>query len=157
MSNFKDTLRLRATPTLDTGLLADKDLMHGTVITFTGAARRAGGAGRITRAALFDASDQGVAADLWLLTASPTNSTLTANGPLTLHGTDLATVVAVIPFATASYNDAANGQVGQVTSIDIAYQCASTSTDLFGLLVSRGAGTYGASGITLELQVNRGE
>jgi hypothetical protein len=155
MSNFKDTVRVRQTPVLDTNIFADKDLMSVTKMEFTGVARRAGGAGRITKATLFDISDQGIAADLWLFTASPDASTLTHNSAFALHDTDLATVAAYIQFAAASYGDAGNGQVCIKDNIDIPFQCASTSTSLYGLLVSRGAGTYAADGITLELQVNR--
>lgn len=154
---YADVVERTATPTLDNAqIYADKDLMHATVMEFTNVARESGGSGCITRATLIDKDDQGVAADLWILTASPTNSTLTINSALVIHDTDLLTVVDVIQFAAAAYDDANTGQTCAVTpSPALPYKCASGSTSLFGLLVSRGTGTYTTSGIQLRLQFGR--
>ena len=146
---IRDVVTSSVTPTLDTNAFGDKDLMHGTVMEFTNMARRAGGSGWITKAVLYDTGDIGGAVDLWVLNASPTNSTLTANSAITLHDTDLLTVVDVIQFVT--FHDAANGQVSPRTDKRIHYVCASGSTSLYGLLVARNTGTYAAGGLTPKL------
>lgn len=151
----RDVVTASVTPTLDTNVFADKDLMHATVMEFTNMARRAGGSGWITLPTLYDTGDIGGAVDLWLLTASPTNSTLTANSAITLHDTDLATVIDVVQFVT--FHDAVNGQVSTRTDKRIHYVCASGSTSVFGLLVARNAGTYAAGGLTAKLTAAREE
>lgn len=114
----------------------------GAPMTFAGAGRVPGGTGSIVSAVLLDAVAASVAAELWLfntLVTPPADS-----AAWSVSDADMATLVAVIPFAT--YYASALNSVCPVNNIWKAYQCAAGDSNLYGCIVTRGAPAYIATG-----------
>lgn len=129
-------VRLSQTPTVSLTAYAAKDAVGG-LLTFAAAARYSGGSVRLESVQIVDKGEAMGAVDLFLF--DRTFTTPTDNAAFTPTDTELATCVCVIPFAsateerTATGNDVWHKQVG--TSFPL------NGTDLFGVLVARGAMT----------------
>ena len=147
------TVALTATPTLDTSAYATGDALHTADIEFTYALGSNGGTGTVTGLTVIDRDDQGTAGELWLFSATTAATTHTANGAWSLHDTDVANCVAVLSFGP--YFDGANNQVSVRGSISQPVKAAAGSRSLFGVLVTRGAPTYTASGLTVTLYISQ--
>lgn len=140
------------TPTLDTAIFADKDLMQAAANTLTGVGDLPGQYVELVRAEVFDAADQASALDIWFVESAVTLAA--ANAPHALSDADLLLVTGVARVAAADYHDANTGQVASVSPA-LVMRLADTSKNLLVLLVSRGTGTFGATDITVRLTFRR--
>lgn len=128
----------------------------GTEMTFAGAARDTGGGGIIRGAILID-KVPGIATvaaiDLFLFDSASTPAA--DNAPADWSDTNIAKLVAIVPFALADVKTFSSNSVVAVSGLTIPYLCAATS--LFGVLVTRGApaGFAAATNIVVTLKVER--
>jgi hypothetical protein len=96
--------------------------------------------GRIERAMLFDPSDQGIDADVWLFSANPTLAA--SDAAFALSDAVLATVVGVLHFI--DWEDAANGQVSQADNATskLPFKYTAPTGVLYAALKTLGTPTY---------------
>lgn len=133
-------VRLAQTPTVSTTAYAAKDAVGG-LLTFAAAARYTGGSVRLESVQILDKGEGMGAVDLFLF--DRTFTAPTDNAAFTPTDAELATCVGVVRLAaateefTATGNDVWHKQVG--TSFPL------NGTDLFGVLVARGAFTLGST------------
>lgn len=129
-------VRLAQSPTVSTSAYATKDAVGG-LLTFASAARYSGGSVRLESVQILDKGEGMGAVDLFLF--DRTFTAPTDNAAFTPTDAELATCVCVVRFAAATEeypatgNDVWHKQVG--TSFPL------NGTDLFGVLVARGAMT----------------
>lgn len=114
-------------------------------LTFTGAARVAGGSGVITDVLVIDSGNQTTkpSLELWLFTAAPSMDN--DNSPFTPSDEELLNLVAIIPIAATYVGDASAASAGncvlQAKGINQAFVCTGAVTALYGVLVVRAAYT----------------
>lgn len=128
-------VRLQATPTVSTTpAYTAKDAVGG-LLTFAGAVRASGGTCRVEAVQLVDKGQQMAALDLVLFDRSITAPT--DNAAFDPTDTELGYVVAVVPIGSyADLNDNA------VADVPVGRSMVLNGTDLYGVLVNRGAPTY---------------
>jgi hypothetical protein len=142
---------LTVSPTLDTSVYASGDSMVTSVIQFTSASVDSDGTGHILSASFIDKSDQGIDMSLMLFSGSVTPAA--ANAAHSLSDADAEKIVGVINTSSSTWEDHLNNRTCIVRpSPPIPYQCVGGTT-LYGVLVSRGAGTYASNGLMLRLFV----
>lgn len=141
------TLEVTATPTLDTSAYASGDCLHTTVITFANAVE-ASLSGFIEKMVIVDNALQSQPCELWLFNATVTPAA--ANAAHSISDADAAKCIGVI--YSGPYYASALNSVSIARGVGLAIKCAATS--LFGILVSRGTGTYAADSLTISLQIS---
>lgn len=141
-------VRVDVTPVLDTSIYAAGDALHTNDLKLPGMGRVNGGAGVIRSVLLLDKDDQNVNATLWLFRGELTNTTHTANAAFNLHDDDLTTFVGAV--LIDSYFDGVSNRAA-FEQPALYYQCASSDTALYAVLVTAGTPTHTASGLTLRL------
>lgn len=130
-------VRLSVTPTVSTTpAYTAKDAVGG-LLTFTGAARAAGGTIRIEAAQVVDKGQQ--MKDLDLVLFDRTITAPTDNAIFAPSDAELAFCVGVVPIFAGSYSDLSTNSVASVTS---GLTAVLNGSDLFGVLVARGTPTY---------------
>lgn len=137
-----------ATPTLDTSIYASGDSLHTTVISFASAVRTTAGTGTVRKMVVLDKIAQSIALELWLFSATVTPAA--ANAAHAISDADAALCIGVIPSGT--YYASSNNSIS-VTSPALPITCAATT--LFGILVTRGTPTYGASDLVVSLVIEQ--
>jgi len=142
---------LSVTPTLDTSAYADADSMDTTVLSFANAAAVTGGTGHVLRMTIVDASDQGIDMKLHLFSASV--SPAAENAAHSLSDADAAKYIGTIITTSGTWQDHTLNQTCSVTPAPPIPYKLDSGTTLFGVLVSEGAGTYAADGVTIKLHV----
>ena len=142
---------LSVTPTLDTSAYADADSMDTTVLSFANAAAVTGGTGHVLRMTIVDASDQGIDMKLHLFSASV--SPAAENAAHSLSDADAAKYIGTISTTSGTWQDHTLNQTCSVTPAPPIPYKLDSGTTLFGVLVSEGAGTYAADGVTIKLHV----
>ena len=140
------TAVVSATPTLDTSAYASGDCLHTAVIQFVGIPD---GIGFIDKMIVVDADLQSVALELWLFSATVTPAA--ANAAHSISDAHAALCVGVI--SSGPYYASALNSVSVAKGVALPFKCAATT--LFGILVTRGAPTYTASGLTVSLQISQ--
>lgn len=114
-------------------------------LTFTGAARVAGGSGVITDLLIIDSGNQTTkpSLELWLFHTAPAMDN--DNAAFTPSDEELLNLVAIIPVASTFVGDATAGAGGnavyQAKGINQAFVCTGAVTALYGVLVVRNAYT----------------
>lgn len=150
--NQIDTVAVTPTLTVHAGYVANDYVGEsGVAMTFTNCARIAGGGGYIVSAMVIDAALQKVAGELWLFDSDPTPPADSA--AWSIADADALRLVGIIPVTT--YYDSALNTIGQSAEQQIAFRCASSSRDLFGCFVTRGAPAYGDGDLTFVLRIIR--
>lgn len=143
--------RLSSTPTISTTAYAAKDAIGG-VLTFSAAARYAGGAVRIEAVQLVDKGQQMSAIDLVLFDRTVTAPT--DNAAFDPTDTELGYVVGRIPISPGHYADLSDNAVATVNNVGIVAML--NGADLFGVLVARETPTYTSTGdIVVTVTVTR--
>lgn len=137
---------LDVTLSLDTNAYADGDVL-ADVQEVANAFSRAGARRVLNSVLVLDEDDQGVAFDLVFFNASATLGT--ENAAVGLSDADARKIVAVVSVGSGDYVDLVNSKVAQIENIGVLIEAESTS--LYVGAVSRGIGTYSASGIRLKL------
>lgn len=148
-------ITVTATPTLDTSVYASGDVLHTANIQFNVGAH-VGGTGYIVGLNVVDKDAQGSAGELWLFSA-PLAGSYTANAAWALSDADAALCVGVIPFGSYFLGGTA-GTLNQVSvngTVRQAFTCGAQTTLLYGRLVTRGTPTYTASGLIVNLFIER--
>lgn len=144
------TTTIAVTPTVSASPAYTAGDSIGGKISLASAVRAAGLGGTINSITVTDKGKQSAPIDVVFFNADPTNSTFTDNGALTIHDTDLLTIVAVVPIV--SWSAFADNSVGYANGLGIAFKIA-TGTTLYACLVNRGTPTYTA---TTDIQVTVG-
>ena len=138
-----------ATPTLDTSAYAAGDCLHSAVIAFANAVGT-NLTGYIEKMVIVDALGQSAACELWLFSASVTPAA--ANAAHAISDADALLCIGVIPSGT--YYASSNNSVSVAKGVNLAIKTAATT--LYGILVTRGTPTYGASSLTVSLLIAQG-
>lgn len=146
-----DTDVLTLTFSLDTGgAYADGDVL-ADYQAIADASLISGGRIEIVSVVLLDKDDQAQALDI--VFANTTGTLGTENAAVTISDADADEIVGIIEVAAADYVDLANSQLVTKTNVGIMAELAATS--LYVGAISRGTGTYTASGITLKIGVKQ--
>lgn len=135
------------TLSLDTSQYASGDVLAATQ-EVANAVPIATGTAILQSVFLLDKDDQGQPLDLVFLDVS--GSIGTENAAAGPTDAVAATILGVVEIAAADYVDLANSQIAVRTNLGIVVKPAS-GTSLYIAAISRGTGTYTASGITLKL------
>jgi len=139
---------LPLTFSLDTNPYADGDVL-AEYQEVANAALISGGRLEITSLVILDKDDQAQALDI--VFANTTGTLGSENAAVSISDADADEIVGVVEVAAADYVDLANSQIVTKTGLGIIAELAATS--LYVGAISRGTGTYTASGITLKIGV----
>jgi hypothetical protein len=135
---------------LDTSQYASGDVLADTQ-ELTDAVLTAGGGGIIHTIVVQDDDDQAQALDVVIL---DTNTSIgTENSAVTMADND--NILGTVEVAESDYVDMANSQHATMTNVGIVIK-AKTDRSIFVAAVSRGTGTYTASGVTLRFGILTG-
>ena len=137
---------------LDTSAYADGDVLADTQ-AFTSVARANDVGFVLQSVVLVDKDDQGMGLDLVLLSAN--NSLGTENSAPNISDANAEAIQGMVQISTSDWYDLGGVRVAQRTNINLPLVPASGTTTLYVAAVSRGTGTYSASGITLRLGIQR--
>lgn len=110
-----------------------------------------GGTAVIQSVTVIDKDDQGVALDLVFTDDSGTWGT--ENSAVSVTDAIADGVQGVVSVAAADYADMINSQIASKSSLGLVVKAPSESKSLYIVAVSRGAGTYTASGIVVRIGV----
>jgi hypothetical protein len=135
-----------ATPTLDTSAYASGDCLHTAVIEFTSAVD-ASLTGIIEKMVIVDKAAQSQPIELWLFSSTVTPAA--ANAAHSISDADAAKCIGVI--SSGPYYASALNSVSVARNVGLPVKCDATS--LFGILVTRGTPTYGATDLTVSLLI----
>jgi hypothetical protein len=94
------TNTIASTPTVSTSPAYTSGDSVGGKISLASAVRLAGTGGTITSVTITDKGKQSAATDVVFFNADPSNTTFTDNGALTVHDTDLLTIIGVVPITS---------------------------------------------------------
>ncbi len=137
------------TLSLDTGgAYADGDVLAAAQ-ELTNAVRQSGGTGILQSVLVVDQDDQGQALDIVISDATITLGT--ENSAVSISDADAAKILGVVEVTAADYVDLVNSQVANIRNIGMVIMPDTTS--LYISAVSRGTGTYTASGIVLRFGI----
>jgi len=140
------------TLSLSTDAYADADVLADTQ-EISDAVRVNAGTGVILSLVVLDKDDQGVALDVVFLR---TNVSLgTENDAVTVTDANADEILGIVEVAASDYVDLANSQLASMTGLYIVVDAAAAATSLYVAAISRGTGTYTASGITLKIGLLR--
>lgn len=140
MVSTNQLVRVSQTPTISAGAIyAAKDVI-GTLLTFAGAARFAGGGGRLLAVTLVDKDQERADMDLILFDTAPTVAA--DNSPFDPTDAELSNCVGWVPIGGGYYSDFTDNAVAHI-DLDMGYVLAATS--MFGVLVARSTPTYTAT------------
>lgn len=150
--NLIDTVAATPTLTVHAGYVANDYVgTSGVPMTFTNCARIEGGGGSILSVMVIDSALQKVSGELWLFDSDPTPPADSA--AWTISDANALRLVGIVPVST--YYDSAANSIGQSAASDVAFRCASSSKDLYGCFVTRGAPTYADGDLTFVLRLVR--
>lgn len=124
----------------------------GAPMTFSNAARVAGGSGLVLGCVVVDGAAQSIAGELWLFDATVTPPADSA--AWSISDADAKKCIGVIPtgtyYASALNSVAPSDPAGEGP---IRFNCAAASQDIYGCFVTRGAPTYADGDLTFRLAV----
>lgn len=133
------------TPTLDTAIYADGDLLFNPA-AITSAACFSGGIVRLESITLLDEDDQGVAMDLLFLDASTSLGTF--NAAFAASDTLARAILGRVNIATGDYVDFGGFRIAQKTALGLIMKAPSSGSTIWVAGVTRGGTpTYTASGL----------
>lgn len=132
-------------------------------LTFTNAARFAGGGGQIVSAQFVDDSNPGTkpTLELWLFNGSAAPTATNDNAAIAWADADVLNLVGVIEFLSTDVriggspgNSICQGRVGTAYSFNLPFRCSAAIANIFGLVVVRTAYTPANAGVlTFKLQI----
>jgi hypothetical protein len=137
---------------LDTSAYADGDVLADTQ-AFTSVARANDVGFVLQSVVLLDKDDQGIGLDLFFLSAN--NSMGTENSAPNISDANAEAIQGWVGIGSADWYDLGGCRVAQRNNINLPLVPASGTTTLYVAAISRGTGTYTASGITVRLGVQR--
>lgn len=130
------------------GAYADGDVLADTQVV-TNAVRIAGGRATLQTVHVHDEDDQGQPFDLLFLDAN--NSIGTENAAPTITDANGRAILGKVSILSGDYYDMQAFRVATKTAIGLLLKAGSGTRDLYVAAISRGTGTYTASGIRLKL------
>lgn len=140
--------KLTATPTVSTSPAYTSGDLVGGKISLASATRVAGGTvggtGVIQSVAIHDKGKQNAEIDVVFFAADPANTTFTDNGALTVHDTDLLTIVGHVKLTAADYISFVDNSIASRSGLGLPFKLDSGST-LYAALVTRGTPTYAST------------
>lgn len=139
------------TLTLDTGgAYASGDVLADTQ-EITTAMRVNAGTGVLHSLIILDKDDQAQAMDVVFF---KTNVSLgTENSAVSISDADADEILGIVEVVAGDYVDLVNSQLVTVTDVGIVVVADSAATSLWVGVISRGTGTYTASGITIKIGI----
>lgn len=138
------------TLSLDTSAYADGDVL-AEVQELASALRVAGGSGIIHSLTVVDKDDQAQAMDVVFF--DNTSASLgTENSAVSISDDDADGILGIVEVLSGDYVDLVNSQVVSKTGLNIVVEVASGTSLGIGV-ISRGTGTYTASGIVLRVGI----
>lgn len=139
------TIFTAITFTLDTNIYADGDVLADTQI-LAACLRVNDGTGIIQDVIFNDEDDQGIAFDVIILNSN--TSLGTENSAPNISDANARNIVGRFSVGVGDFYDLGGVRIANIKNIGIAVKGASGADDIYVALISRGAGTYTASGIT---------
>ena len=137
---------ISAVPVLDTAAYASGDCLHTAPIHFTILGSGAF-SGFVEKMVVVDGAVQSAALELWLFDTSPTPAA--ANAAHSISDADAAHCIGVI--YSGAYAASALNSVSVAKGLNLAVSAA--GREIYGILVSRGTGTYGVSDLVVTLEI----
>jgi hypothetical protein len=137
------------TLSLDTNVYADGDVLADTQ-EVASALRTTAGSGVIQSVVVLDKDDQGEALDLVFLKSNV--SIGTENSAVSVTDANADEILGVVEVAATDWVDLVNSQIATMANLSIVLD-GPTGTSIWVAAISRGAGTYTASGITLKIGI----
>lgn len=137
------------TMTLDTSAYASGDVLTDTVELAT-MFRRHGLTGIIQSVQILDEDNQGQPLDIVFLNSN--QSLGTKNNPINLSDAIARTIVGMVKVESTDYFSLGNSQFASKNGLGIAVK-GDAITSLYMAMISRGTGTYSASGIRCKISV----
>lgn len=139
---------LDVTLSLDTNAYGDGDVLADTQAV-TGAFRAAGGRAFLKNIIVLDEDDQGQGLDLIFLDAN--HSIGTENSAPSVTDANARTIIGRLQIPSGAFYDLGGSRIAFIDAGMIMLKAAAASTTLYVAAISRGTGTYTASGIRLKL------
>jgi hypothetical protein len=137
------TLSLSTSPAYSDGdVLADAQEL-------TNAVRASGGTGVIQSIQVIDQDDQGQALDIVISDSAITLGT--ENSAVSISDADAAKILGIVEVTGSDYVDLVNSQIASIKNIGLVIM--PDATGVFISAISRGTGTYTASGIVLRVGI----
>lgn len=149
LSTFSSVLDF--TPTLDTSIYADGDVLSEAEV-LNSVVRLASPYGTITSMHVIDKDYQGQPFDVVI--SDSTINIGTQNAAVNISDADAAKILGIVSIGSSDYIDLVNSQTALKDNLGIEVSPAS-GTSLYVSAISRGTGTYTASGIVIRFGINR--
>lgn len=138
------------TLTLDTSIYASGDVLADTQ-EIANAIRVNAGTGVIHSLIILDKDDQAQALDVVFF---KTNVSLgSENSPVSITDANADEILGIVEVLAGDYVDLVNSQLVTVTDVGIVVVADAAATSLWVGVISRGTGTYTASGITMKIGI----
>ena len=145
---------LALTPTLDTAIYADGDVLFDTV-AIANAANSGVEFMQVVTINVLDEDDQGAAFDLLFLDSNVSIGTV--NAAVSVTDANARSILGRVSVASGDYYDLGGCRIATVRlSGPLALKVAAGATTLYVAGVSRGTGTYTASGMKLKIGILAG-
>lgn len=147
------TTVLSATPTIDTNVYGNGDLIGSEEIALALAVRSDGlraASGIIQSVIVTDLGAQAADLDVYFFDTELTNTTFTDNGAWDVDDTDLLNLIGVA--AVTDWRSLADNSNGQALNLGMPFTLLASMTTIYAVLISRGTPTY-ASTTDLTLRV----
>ncbi len=144
---------LEATLSLDTSAYADGDVLAATQSLDGDAFTENGGTAILQSIQVIDLDDQAKALDIVLLRSD--TSIGSENSAVSVSDANADEILAIIPVTTADYVDLVNSQIAEIANIGKLIKAAAANDGLWIAAISRGTGTYTASGIKVRVGLLR--
>lgn len=125
------------TPTIDTAAYGANQVLFATA-EVANALARSDGKGKIDSLVVIDRDDEGIAFDLYVLDANVALGTINENP--SISDDNAASILAVIPVATADYKDLGGAKVACLANLNRLIKAAAGSRSIY-LAAMNGAGT----------------
>ena len=134
---------------LDSSAYSDGDVL-ATAQQLDGVVRTASGTGIIRSITIIDTDDQAQAMDV--VVSDQTITLGTKNSAVSISDTDASTILGIIEVAAGDYVDLINSQIARPSFDPFVIQ-PFTGRDIYISAVSRGTGTYTASGVSIRFGI----
>lgn len=136
------------TLSLDTAIYADGDVLAATQVVSNGV-RVDDEPGLLQTIVVVDEDDQGIALDLVFLSAN--TSIGTENAAVSISDAGARDICGIVSVSAGYFMDLGGVRVATLTAVGLPIKPATGTNDFYIAAISRGTGTYTASGIKLRL------
>jgi len=138
------------TLSLDTSAYGDGDVLADTQ-TVSNALRIDDGVGLLSSVTVIDEDNQGVGLDLVFLSASV--SLGTENSAPSITDANARNICGIVEVSAGYFKDLGGARVATLTGVNLPLKPVSGTNDICIAAISRGTGTYTASGLKLQLGI----